>query len=210
MCIRVKKPPTSRSKVTIKPCKIVAVSCISSRVPFGLCSFPTHIQNIFWRYLPVVNVYLPLHNFRLFHAGGHDNGYLPTLTELQNEGLLDKVTLLQGYIDVAAELQSLGLPALRIESLFISEKISFKSPARPPSFVPIRHRSPPTSYSMVSAAGVEAFGQQIRHPDLAVSSTDRKRVPNPHIVCSACSFTASVISCARRTSTCIQELHKSK
>ena len=125
-----KEAANVKIKGDIQPKKTVAVSCMHSRIPFVLCSLPTHVPNFFRRYRPAAKVCLLCYNRRLFHTGGHDNGYLPTLTELQNEGLLDKVILLQGYMDVATELQSLSLPALRIDSLFIAEKISVKTLAR--------------------------------------------------------------------------------
>ena len=42
---------------------------------------------------------------------------------LQNEGLLDKVVLLKGYKDLAHGINSLGLPQLEIDGVFIQKKL---------------------------------------------------------------------------------------
>ena len=59
---------------------------------------------------------------RVFFGGSHDNGYTSTLTSLENEGLLSKITLLKGYKDLATEIRSLDLPQLDIPGLFASHK----------------------------------------------------------------------------------------
>jgi len=64
---------------------------------------------------------------RVFFGGGHDNGYASTLNYLQTEGLLEKVTLLRGYEVLAKELQSLNLPQLKIEGVFMTKKLQSKS-----------------------------------------------------------------------------------
>ncbi|KAI0669923.1 hypothetical protein C8Q78DRAFT_976572 [Trametes maxima] len=60
---------------------------------------------------------------KVFFGGAHDNGYTSTLNLLQNEGLLDKVTLLKGYKDLAHEINNLNLPQLEIEGVFITKKL---------------------------------------------------------------------------------------
>lgn len=65
---------------------------------------------------------------RIFFGGGHDNGYLPTLTALQNEHLLRKIILLKGYNDTAKELNALNLPVLSLENIFRPIKLP-QSPA---------------------------------------------------------------------------------
>ncbi|KAI0361652.1 hypothetical protein OH77DRAFT_1508535 [Trametes cingulata] len=60
---------------------------------------------------------------KVFFGGAHDNGYTSTLNLLQNEGLLDKVILLKGYKDLAHEIDSLNLPQLEIEGIFITKKL---------------------------------------------------------------------------------------
>lgn len=55
--------------------------------------------------------------------GGHDNGYASTVNQLQNEGHLDKLILLRGYKDLAHEINSLNLPQLEIEGVFITKKL---------------------------------------------------------------------------------------
>ncbi|KAL7285296.1 hypothetical protein ACG7TL_000391 [Trametes sanguinea] len=60
---------------------------------------------------------------KVFFGGAHDNGYTSTLNLLQNEGLLDKVVLLKGYKDLAHEINSLNLPELEIDGIFITKKL---------------------------------------------------------------------------------------
>ncbi|GJJ07736.1 hypothetical protein Clacol_001941 [Clathrus columnatus] len=60
---------------------------------------------------------------RIYFGGAHDNGYYPTLAELHNNNLLDRLVLLQGYEQTAHEIASLRLPVLNIDGLFRSEKI---------------------------------------------------------------------------------------
>ncbi|KAJ8495853.1 hypothetical protein ONZ51_g1442 [Trametes cubensis] len=60
---------------------------------------------------------------KVFFGGAHDNGYTSTLNLLQNEGLLDKVVLLKGYKDLAHEINSLNLPQLEVEGIFITKKL---------------------------------------------------------------------------------------
>lgn len=59
----------------------------------------------------------------MFSLGAHDNGYSSTLNLLQNEGLLDKIVLLQGYKDLAYELRSFGLPPVEIPGVFMTKKL---------------------------------------------------------------------------------------
>src|SRR5262245_60906589 len=56
-------------------------------------------------------------------SGAHDNGYTSTLNLLQNEGLLDKVVLLKAYKELAHEINSLHLPQLEIDGVFIQKKL---------------------------------------------------------------------------------------
>lgn len=63
----------------------------------------------------------------LIASGCHDNGYTSTLNYLQNEGLLDKITLLRGYEVLANELRSLNLPQLEIKGVFMAKKLQSKS-----------------------------------------------------------------------------------
>lgn len=57
------------------------------------------------------------------YKGGHDNGYLPTLTALQSEHLLNKLVILQGYSELAYEIRALSLPSLNVENLFRPTKL---------------------------------------------------------------------------------------
>ena len=60
-------------------------------------------------------------------SGGHDNGYTTTLTALENEQLLGKLVILQGYNDIANELRNLSLPSLKVEGLFMTQKLSYNA-----------------------------------------------------------------------------------
>jgi hypothetical protein len=61
--------------------------------------------------------------FSTLLLGGHDNGYSSTLTALDNERLLGKLVILQGYSEVANELQKLSLPSLKVDGLFMTHKL---------------------------------------------------------------------------------------
>ncbi|KAL5530511.1 hypothetical protein ACEPAF_6769 [Sanghuangporus sanghuang] len=65
---------------------------------------------------------------KVFFGGGHDNGYLPTLAALENERLLQRIVLLQGYHDTATELKALNLPTLNLDNLFRTVKLSGSLP----------------------------------------------------------------------------------
>lgn len=45
------------------------------------------------------------------------------MLHLENEGFLDKVTILRGYKDVARELKDLNLPIAEIDGVFMVHKI---------------------------------------------------------------------------------------
>ncbi|KAF8514323.1 hypothetical protein BU17DRAFT_68399 [Hysterangium stoloniferum] len=61
--------------------------------------------------------------WKVFFGGTHDNGYVVTLTDLQDKGLLDKVVLLKGYECMTRKIESLRLPTLKIKRLFMSERL---------------------------------------------------------------------------------------
>ncbi|CAE6370012.1 unnamed protein product [Rhizoctonia solani] len=83
------------------------------------------------------------HVKRIYFGGGHDNGYTSNLATLQTEGYLDKIVLLQGYTEVAAEIKTLPLERLENNGLFLSMKLSNKTAVAlagivvPPSTPPI-------------------------------------------------------------------------
>ncbi|KAF8511209.1 hypothetical protein JB92DRAFT_2935975 [Gautieria morchelliformis] len=101
----------------------------------------------------------------------HDNGYHPTLAELQSDGLLDKIVLLQGYEQVATEIQSLHLPMLQIDNLFRSEKVPTRimgdKRVTPPS--PTDVAGPKLSYTSVVEHSRPAPAPRVRH---RIVSTD--------------------------------------
>jgi hypothetical protein len=92
--------------------------------------------------------------------GGHDNGYTSTLTALENEQLLGKLVLLQGYNEIANELQKLCLPSLRVDGLFMTQKLSY-----------VTKRSATLSTPIVCDEAT-AYGEQIS-PRLSTSSGGR-------------------------------------
>ncbi|KAG8753807.1 hypothetical protein FRC11_007125 [Ceratobasidium sp. 423] len=67
------------------------------------------------------------HVKKIYFGGGHDNGYTSNLATLQTEGYLDKIVLLQGYTEVAAEIKTLPLERLKNNGLFFTEKLSNKT-----------------------------------------------------------------------------------
>ncbi|GJJ10041.1 hypothetical protein Clacol_004267 [Clathrus columnatus] len=85
-----------------------------------------HIQlwkDILWRF-----VYSFVHSHMLYRSitGGHDSGYSATLQVLQDEGLLNKVVLLQGYKNMAMRISSFQLPELVINGLFMEEPLAVR------------------------------------------------------------------------------------
>lgn len=105
-----------------------------SRVPPRLHSFPSDLQGVLWRYVfpAVLLSFVTLRRF----SGAHDNGYTSTLNLLQNEGLLDKVILLKGYKDLAHEINSLNLPQLNIDGVFIQKKLQTNGKQKATAAVP--------------------------------------------------------------------------
>lgn len=73
---------------------------------------------------PYLRVFILSYSYTFVTIGGHDNGYLPSLTALANEELLEKFVFLKGYNDLAAELSSLRLPSLSIDGLFRTHKLN--------------------------------------------------------------------------------------
>ncbi|CAE6372169.1 unnamed protein product [Rhizoctonia solani] len=99
------------------------------------------------------------HVKRIYFGGGHDNGYTSNLATLQTEGYLDKIVLLQGYTEVAAEIKTLPLERLENNGLFLAAKLSNKTALAscvvPPSTPPItRVRSSAKSPAPIHAAPI--------------------------------------------------------
>ncbi|KAL5508466.1 hypothetical protein ACEPAH_6085 [Sanghuangporus vaninii] len=92
---------------------------------------------------------------KVFFGGGHDNGYLPTLAALENERLLQRIVLLQGYHDTATELKALNLPTLNLDNLFRTVKLSGSLPTSQLA------TSPSTSVSDISVfpSGFKPYNQ---------------------------------------------------
>lgn len=63
--------------------------------------------------------------------GSHDGGYVPVLSELRDEGLLEKLVLLKGYDHVVPCITRLKMHVHRIDGLFMARKLpSWKKNAR--------------------------------------------------------------------------------
>ncbi|KAL0951145.1 hypothetical protein HGRIS_007880 [Hohenbuehelia grisea] len=60
----------------------------------------------------------------IFFGGGHDNGYTSTLASIATEGLLDKIVLIKGYSDIAAEIKNFRLPELSTTGIFMPKKLA--------------------------------------------------------------------------------------
>lgn len=67
------------------------------------------------------------------NPGSHDNSYASTLHQLENEGLLEKITILRGYKDLARELKNLNLPIAEVEGVFMTQKIPSFYPKKGPA-----------------------------------------------------------------------------
>ncbi|KAF8752386.1 Zinc finger protein [Rhizoctonia solani] len=104
------------------------------------------------------------HVKRVYFGGGHDNGYTSNLATLQTEGYLDKIVLLQGYTEVAAEIKTLPLERLENNGLFLTVKLSNKtalaSGVIPPSTPPIIR----TKSSAKSPAPVHSVPTLLKSP----------------------------------------------
>ncbi|KAI0080636.1 hypothetical protein K474DRAFT_149240 [Panus rudis PR-1116 ss-1] len=64
-----------------------------------------------------------LQTIKVILGGCHDNGYMATLRSIITSGYESKLILLSGYQTMAAQVQSLGLPQLRVPDLFEPEKL---------------------------------------------------------------------------------------
>ena len=118
----------------------------------------------------------------LCHLGGHDNGYHPALAELQSDGLLEKIVLLQGYEQVATEIRSLRLPMLQIDNLFRSDKVPTRTMGNkrvtpPPSVM----ESPKLSYTSVVENPRPGAVKPV--PSGSPTNDRRGRFINPNLVC---------------------------
>ncbi|EIN10580.1 hypothetical protein PUNSTDRAFT_142559 [Punctularia strigosozonata HHB-11173 SS5] len=67
----------------------------------------------------------------IFFGGCHDNGYYSTLSSLITQGYGERIVLLPGYTEIAAEIKKLPLRSLKTENLFMAEKIPDANAPRP-------------------------------------------------------------------------------
>lgn len=102
--------------------------------------------------------------------GGHDNGYAPTLTALENEQFLGKLVLLEGYEGVTSEMRKLALPSLKLEGVFMTQNLSF----RPQNLTPL---AIPGSKSVTTNGGL----MSPRSPSSSSSSIGKKMI-DPSLV----------------------------
>ncbi|CAL1701750.1 unnamed protein product [Somion occarium] len=65
---------------------------------------------------------------KIFIGVSHDNGYVPILKDVITGGQKDKLVLLPGYSEIAADIRKLQLPTLVVPGLFILEKLPPTSP----------------------------------------------------------------------------------
>lgn len=123
---------------------------------------PANHPSLFCRY-----VTSPVQVMRYsLYKGGHDNGYTTTLNYLQTDGLLDKVTLLRGHEILGNELRSLKLPEVKLDGLFMTDKLQSQ-----------KSRSKSTA-SNISPADFEAFKTHSQPP----TSKANPATPKPLIV----------------------------
>ncbi|KAG8986941.1 hypothetical protein FRB93_005001 [Tulasnella sp. JGI-2019a] len=97
---------------------------------------------------------------KVFFAGAHDNGYMPTLMSLRTEGHLRKLVLMKGYSTVAYEfemfLQETAVDVMDLPDLFLKQKLVSAGHPRlqrqPLSFPGVSHQFG-SSPSPVDASG---------------------------------------------------------
>ena len=97
------------------------------RILANVHALSSNAEDVLWRYAS--SYFIRTSSFMKI-TGGHDNGYLPTLTALENEGVLDKVVLLTGYREIATELRGLNMSTLSLDSLFRGVKLPFSPVGR--------------------------------------------------------------------------------
>lgn len=62
---------------------------------------------------------------RIYFGGGHDGGYSFALAEVEEKGYLGKITILQGYTEIAPGIAAFNLPCLKNEGLFLMNKLPY-------------------------------------------------------------------------------------
>jgi hypothetical protein len=92
---------------------------------------PSEVLQTFIRFPQTLRIFLGGESYicqpclELIHLPGtHDNGYLSTLTDLNNEHLLGKLVMLKGYPDTVDAFQSFDLPTLKVDGLFMNQALT--------------------------------------------------------------------------------------
>jgi hypothetical protein len=149
------------------------------RVSSGFHPFSSDFKSVLWRSELLLTHFIE--GIIIWsQTGGHDNGYTSTLNYLENEGLLGKIVLLKGYKDLAMDVRSLNLPQLKIEGVFMRDKLptsTYASPAKaaqrlqfedPHKYRPSRQHSPKSPSRKAAATQVccillRNLSTQVRH-----------------------------------------------
>ncbi|KAF9511040.1 hypothetical protein BS47DRAFT_1331293 [Hydnum rufescens UP504] len=109
---------------------------------------------------------------RIFFGGAHDGGYASVLTSLQTEGLLDKVSILQGYQRSAYEIDALRMSIVTINGLFMEQKLNLAGAPRKESIEGEKEKSadplesplkPVASVYLVPSNADPSQGRRIDH-----------------------------------------------
>ncbi|EPQ59338.1 hypothetical protein GLOTRDRAFT_125643 [Gloeophyllum trabeum ATCC 11539] len=88
------------------------------------------------------NIRMP-QTWKLIFGGCHDNGYVTSLASAMTAGFREKLILLPGYTEMAAGIEELRLPAIKVPDLFMTDKMRCGRSPSPPGANPARSPSPP-------------------------------------------------------------------
>ncbi|TFK55823.1 hypothetical protein OE88DRAFT_1731464 [Heliocybe sulcata] len=115
------------------------------------------------------NIRMP-QTWKVLFGGCHDNGYVTSLTSAMTAGFREKLILLPGYSDMAAGIEELRLPTLKVPGLFMTDKMRGRShsPPPPPTYPTNPLPTPPCLPNLNAAAAVFVSS---RSSTLAVAAT---------------------------------------
>ena len=117
------------------------------------------------------------------YTGLHDNGYTTTISQLQTEGLLDKLIFLRGYSQIAYQLRDYGIPECTIPGVFMTQKIPVKQSMRrfAPAFIPSNppFLQPQPDPSFPQSPSSPPFPQSRSNPSFSQSQS-QSNSPFPH------------------------------
>lgn len=133
-----------------------------NRIPSRVYAFPSNSKSDIRRSVHLFDIICLVISCKL-PTGAHDNGYMATLNQLGNEGLLEKVILLLGYERIAREIQNFNLPTIDTKGIFITRRMKTNKKS--------------TNLSTLSAVRVEDF-EKFRIGDSSKSpESHRSRSP---------------------------------